>query len=192
MTQEQLHRSEGAPCHARGMMRYARDENGVVAVEFALVAMPLFIMIMGIVELSLFFAAGLVLEGASAEAGRLIRTGQIQQSATPQNDFEDALCENARMMLDCDELRYEVIRIASDSFNDAEDNTPNFDDDGNLVPGPFNAGNSNDIIMIRTAYRHRFFTPFMGPLLTGDPSRDWSSHLATVVIKSEPYIFGEE
>lgn len=194
MTPQSLQRRMPQPVHdcGRGLFRYVRDENGVVAVEFALIAIPLFVMIMGIVELSLFFASGLVLEGASAEAGRLIRTGQVQSSGDPEGAFAEALCDNASAMLDCDRLQYEVIHIATDSFDDAADTPPNFDEDGNLQPRPFDAGNSNDIILIRTAYRHVFYTPFMGPMLTGDPSRNWSTHLATAVIKSEPYIFGED
>ncbi len=173
-------------------MACLRDDGGATAVEFALIALPLFMLIIGILEVALFFAAGLVLEGSAAQAGRLIRTGQAQLSGDPRTAFETALCNEARTMLDCDNLRYEVLRFSSGNFGDAAGNEPEFDDEGNLVDQGFNAGNSNDVILIRTVYRYEFLTPLIGPMMTGDASRTWMNHISTVVIKSEPYIFGED
>lgn len=199
MPDKATHRFHGAAapltCRWRWRLRglaYRRDENGATAVEFGLVALPLFTLIMGIVEISLFFAAGLVLEGASADASRLIRTGQAQMSGAPETMFSEALCDRSRTMLDCDRLQYEVIRVAGDRFGNAGNRPPAFDDDGNLIPQGFDAGNSNDVIMVRTVYRYEFLTPFLGAMITGDAGRNWSTHMSTVVIKSEPYIFGED
>ncbi len=176
---------------ARGV-RVWRDDQGATAVEFGLIALPLFALVMGIIETGLFFAAGLVLEGSSAEAGRIIRTGQAQTAGNPEEVFADTLCDQASAMLDCGRLQYEVVRIATDRFGDAEGRPPSFDADGNFIPQGFNAGNSNDVIMIRTVYRYEFLTPFLGAMITGDPERNWTTHIATVVIKSEPFIFGED
>lgn len=171
---------------------WRRRDDGVVAVEFALLAMPFFILIVGLIEICLFFAAGVVLEGGANEAGRLIRTGQAQLSGDPEAAFSGELCGHVSSMLDCDNLQYEVIHIGSGNFAGAENNEPVFDDEGNLVSQGFNAGNSNDVIMVRTVYRYEFLTPFLGAMMTGDAGRNWMIHAATVVIKSEPYVFGEE
>lgn len=185
----------GKPRAALGLRRFLgrarRNTDGVAAIEFALVALPLFMLIMGTIEVGLFFAAGLVLEGSVAEAARTVRTGQAQQSDDPEATFRQALCDFSRTMLDCSRMQYEVIHIGNDSFQTAESAQPQFDDDGNLIPQGFDAGNSNDIILIRTVYRYEFLTPFIGSLMTGDPSRNWMNHMATVVIKAEPYVFGE-
>ena len=95
-------------------------------------------------------------------------------------------------MLDCSRIQYEVIRIGNDSFVSAETATPEFDEDGNLIEQDFDAGNSNDVILIRTVYRYEFLTPFIGSLMTGDPSRNWMNHMTTIVLKAEPYVFGED
>lgn len=178
--------------NTRQIRCFLADQRGATAVEFSLIALPLFVLIMGIVEVGLFFAAGLVLEGASADAGRLIRTGQVQLSADPEGVFSEALCERGRPMLRCNLIQYEVIHVESDRFADAALVPPAFDDEGNLIPAGFDSGNSNDVILIRSAYRYEFLTPFLGPMVTGDPTRNWMVHMATVVLKSEPYIFGEE
>lgn len=174
------------------MWRATHNTDGVAALEFGLIALPLFMLIMGIIEVGLYFAAGLVLEGSVAQASRMVRTGQAQLSGDPEDMFREALCDHARTMLDCNRIQYEVIRIADDSFQTAENAQPQFDEDGNLIPQEFNAGNSNDIILIRTVYRYEFMTPFIGSLLTGDPSRTWMNHISTVVLKAEPYVFGED
>ncbi len=176
----------------RLLWRAATNTDGVVAVEFGLIALPLFMLIMGIVEIGLMFGAGLVLEGSAAEAARTVRVGQAQLSDDPEETFREALCDHASAMLDCARVQYEVIRIGDDSFISAENIQPEFDEDGNLVPRVFNVGNSNDIIMIRTVYRYDFLTPFIGSLITGDPSRNYITHMSTVVVKAEPYVFGED
>lgn len=174
------------------LWRATRNTDGVAAIEFGLVALPLFMLIMGIIEIGMFFAAGLVLEGSAAEAGRTVRTGQAQMSAVPEDVFRQALCEHSSAMLDCSRIQFEVIRIGNDSFVTAETATPEFDEDGNLIEQDFDAGNSNDVILIRTVYRYEFLTPFIGSLMTGDPSRNWMNHMTTIVLKAEPFVFGED
>lgn len=169
-----------------------RKDDGVVALEMALLAFPLFTLIMGIVETSLFFTAGAVLEGASADAARLIRTGQVQTSVDPEETFAEKLCDEAVALLKCDDIQYEVIRIEPNTFSDAENYETEFDEDGNMVPGAFSTGNSNDIVLVRAAYKYEFLTPFLGAMMTGDPNKNWLMHVSTVVIKAEPYDFGEE
>lgn len=174
------------------LRKWTRRDDGSAAVEFALLTLPLYTLILGIVETSLYFTSGMVLEGASADAGRMIRTGQVQMAANPQDLFEEALCDNAVAMLDCTKLQYEVIHVAPNTFTNAETYESQFDAEGNLIPGPFETGNSNDVVLIRTAYRYEFLTPFLGSMMTGDPNQNWKMHISTVVLKAEPYDFGQE
>lgn len=167
--------------------RWKRDNRGVVAIEFAMLAMPLFLLILGIFELSMFFASGSVLEGASIEAARIIRTGQVQASTNPESEFENELCDRVGSMLDCGKLQYEVIHVSDDTFLTAENTQPQFDNQGNLIPQPFDAGHSSDVVIVRTYYKWDFMVPFLATMLTGDPSKDWATHMTTVVIKTEPY-----
>lgn len=176
----------------RQLTFWRQKEDGVAAVEFALIAPPFFMLIVGIIEVSMFFAAGSVLEGGAAAASRLLRTGQAQLSADPEETFRQELCSKVETMLDCARLQYEVILVEDGTFADAENYEPEFDEDGNLVPGEFSTGNSNDVIMVRAVYRYDFLTPFIGQMITGDPGRNWSLHSALSVIKAEPYNFMEE
>lgn len=171
----------------RTFRRWLRREEGVTAVEFSLVAMPLFTIIFGIIELSMFFASGTVLEGASAEAARRIRTGQVQQSGAPEDAFKDLLCQQSTAMLDCEKIQYEVIRMGDGTFSLADTMEPQFDAEGNLIPHPFDAGGDSDVIMVRAYYQWEFMTPFISSMLTAGSGQDWVAHMATVVIRTEPY-----
>ena len=178
--------------YRRWRKKWRQEDDGVVAVEFALIALPFFTLLFGLIEASLFFTSGIVLEGASNDAARLLRTGQVQMSANPEDTFEDELCQKVSTLLKCENIQYEVIRVDPNTFANAEANEPEFDDDGNLVPQAFATGNSNDILIVRTVYRYQFLTPFIGALITGDAGKDWLNHMSTVVLRAEPYIFGEE
>jgi Flp pilus assembly protein TadG len=89
---------------------FARDEKGAVAVEFALLALPFFGIIFAILETSIVFFAGQILDSAVQDASRKVRTGQAQQiTAThplgwDSEDFRDAVCEGLYTMFDCTQL----------------------------------------------------------------------------------------
>ena len=174
------------------MRRFFCRNEGVVAVEFALIALPFFILLMGMIEIALYFAAGTVLEGGAAAASRTIRTGQAQLSADPETVFEEALCNHVSRMLNCDRIQYEVIHVEDGTFAGAETYAPQFDADGNLIPAGFSTGNSNDVVMVRALYRYAFLTPFIGTMMTGGVGDNTMVHMAVSVLRAEPYNFGEE
>lgn len=164
------------------------DCNGAVAVEFGLVSIPFFMLVVGLIEIALLYASSTVLEGGTVMAARLIRTGQVQQSANPEATFADALCTHVRGLIDCNRLQYEVIHPAGNSFDAADDVAPQYDADGDLITNGFNAGGVSDVVLIRTAYRYRFITPFIAPLLANN-SDNGVTLLSTVTVRNEPYDF---
>lgn len=168
---------------------WANADEGVVAIEFALVVIPFIFLLVGMVEVGMFYASGALLEGASVDAARMIRTGQVQSASDPETAFKTELCDQAKALIACDKIQYEVIDVPSGSFIDASDYQPVIDSQGNLVPQGFNAGDSNDVVMVRTYYKYKFLTPFIGELLSGHAGQDWLGQMSTVVIKSEPYNF---
>lgn len=170
---------------------FADDFKGSVAVEFAMLAIPFFMMIMGIIEVGLFFGSAVVLEGAATEGARLIRTGQAQTSGDPVGAFEDILCQKAGVMIDCSKIQYEVINIPDRKFTSVQNYQPTYDEDGNLISAGFDAGESNDIILVRIAYRYEFLTPLLGRLMETTDSTNSAFLMSNVVIMNEPYEFGD-
>ncbi len=61
--------------------RLARDEGGAAAVEFAMIALPLFAIIMAALQAALMLLAEQELDNATDEAGRLVMTGQVSSTS---------------------------------------------------------------------------------------------------------------
>lgn len=166
---------------------WRKDQEGTTAIEFSLLFIPYLLLTLGIIELSIMYASASLLEGATGSAARLIRTGQIQQSAgDPEEMFRNAICDYATVLIQCDDVVVEVLPL--DSYTDYDDYAPVYDEDGNLVSQGFDAGGSNDRMLIRVAYRYTMMTPLVGPLLCG--SDGGRLFMSTIVLQIEPYEFG--
>ena len=169
---------------------WGRKEDGATAVEFSLLFMPYLLLCLGIIELSLMFTAESLLEGATTQAARQVKTGQLQNSgaADMEAEFRNLLCDHATVLINCEDIVIEA-RVMT-SFGDFASMQPSFDEDGAMMPDGFDAGGSSDRILIRTFYRYNAFTPLVGPMLFGvDNSRNF---ISTIVLQSEPYDFQSE
>ena len=73
--------------------RFGRAERGATVVEFALISLPLLVMIFGLLELILIFMVTTTLDSAVQTAARQIRTGEFQTGATPTKaNFKTLVC----------------------------------------------------------------------------------------------------
>jgi Flp pilus assembly protein TadG len=165
--------------------KYRKREDGSTAIEFSMLALPYIMLSLAIIELSLLYASASLLESATDSASRMVRTGQIQQSGSsdPEQMFRDALCQFAVVLIDCNDVQIEVMPLAS--YNDYT--PPTYDEDGNMLSSGFDAGGSDDRILIRVAYRYEMITPLVGPLLNGPDGS--SMFISTIVLQTEPYDF---
>lgn len=166
--------------------KWLRNKNGTTAIEFSLLSIPFVFLTIGIIELSIMYAAASLLEGATGSASRLIRTGQVQQTtADPLEMFENELCNFTRAIVNCAEIEFEVIVL--DDFTDASGFPATVDENGDFLSSGVDFGGVSDKILVRAAYRYQMMTPFIGPLLAGaDNSRLFVS---TIVLQTEPYEF---
>lgn len=162
------------------------DEQGATAVEFSILAVPFFLFLICIIEVALLMANSSILEGATNDAARLIRTGQIQQStADPEETFRQALCSHA-VIMDCQKFQFHVTVL--DDFAQANEETPLFDDEGNLEDQNFDAGGSGAIVMIRVSYLYNLLTPVIGRFFSNFPGNR-RMIMSTVIMQTEPYEF---
>lgn len=169
-----------------------RGQEGVTAVEFSLLALPLVVMVIGTIEIALMFTTQSLLDASTYTAARMIRTGQIQQSdgGSQEQLFRDTLCDFAAILIPCGDIQFQVNTLPD--FGDAEEMPPpQFDEDGNLQGQDFDPGGVNSVVMIRVAYQYSIMTPLMQPMLTnrGDGTR---LMLSTIVLQTEPYEFDDE
>src|SRR5271170_2595612 len=75
--------------------------RGVSMLEFALIAMPLFILIFGILEVGLIFWGAYELDNATLSAARMIRTGQAQTSGLTQPAMVSQICSSVFILPNC-------------------------------------------------------------------------------------------
>jgi Flp pilus assembly protein TadG len=167
--------------------KWWNGDEAATAIEFAIVGVPFVFIMIGLIEVSLMFAANSMLQDATSQAARVIRTGQVQQAAgDPEEVFRDQLCYIANIFLDCDKVQYEVVQV--NNFDEAESNQPSFDSDGNLVSQGFDPGGVSDVVLVRTVYYYPLMTPFIGPLLADGPNQT-KFMMTTMVLETEPYQF---
>lgn len=165
---------------------WVRREDGVTAIEFSMLLAPFMMLTLGIIEISMMFTSASLLEGSTNSAARLIRTGELQQSAgSPESVFRDALCNYATVFIDCNDVVIEVLELSS--FDDFDSVAVQLDGDGDVVSRGVTPGGANDRVLIRTAYRYEMMTPIVGPLISGGTGS--LLFISTIVLQTEPYDF---
>ncbi len=164
--------------------RFIKNEDGVTAVEFSLVALPFFTLLFAIIEVSLIFAASLVLENGTLEAARQIRTGQIEGSDVADFDnFRDTLCGSINFLIDCEEVHIDVTPYAD--FRSSGEPDPF--EGGDLGSSfDFDTGTAGDVVLVRVFATWDIITPIMGRFFanTGDNQRLISAYAS---FRNEPY-----
>src|ERR1700677_3281640 len=80
------------------LRRFTRAETGAAAVEFALIALPFFGLLFGVFEIGLMFLVATTLQNATADAARMIRTGQMQSTSATAAAFTTQICSELSWM----------------------------------------------------------------------------------------------
>ena len=101
-----------SPVVSRGRA-FARDERGVTAIEFGFLALPFFTIIFAILETTMVFFAGQVLDSAVEDASRMIKTGRAQAAAYNMTNFRSLMCGYTFGLFGttCAEVRIKVAKL---------------------------------------------------------------------------------
>jgi Flp pilus assembly protein TadG len=172
-------------------VRFARDESGVAAIEFGVVAIPFLALMFAIIETAMVFFAGQTLETAVADSGRLIMTGQAQAQSFDQAKFKSDVCTRTAGLFDCSKMAVAVQKYAD--FNtaqqDADVSNPSslVDSTGNFKPLPYNQGVSCDIILVRVMYQWPIYVSMLGLNSLADMTGGKRLLLATAAFRNEPF-----
>ncbi len=153
--------------------------------EFALVAIPFFALMMAILETFLLFFASQTIETATYRGARLIRTGQAQQQTFEAADFKAAICDAMAALLDCaNKLNVDVRTYA---FFEDVDLTQPIDEDGNLIDQfVYEPGEGGDIVVVRTFYEWPIHTNLLG-LGLANLANGKRLLAATTAFRNEPF-----
>ena len=158
--------------------------EGAAAVEFALVGLPFFMLILAIFEVALMLSVNSMLDNAVVSSARLVRTGQVGNQMT-QQEFVDEVC--SRMVLittNCkDRLSVDVRPVASFTPIAPPAIINGEFDDSELG---FNPGASRSLMLVRVWYQYPIVSPFMQQAMSKLANGTYLMH-STSAFRNEPY-----
>ncbi|MEY4248459.1 MAG: hypothetical protein RJA87_92 [Pseudomonadota bacterium] len=163
--------------------RFHTDLGGAAAVEFALIILPLVMLIFAILELALVFWLSALMDDAVSTAARRIKTGQVTDS-TPAAAaaFKSAMCDEIKLLAaDCTtHLAIDVRTFAT--LNAIDTSPPVINGIVDPAAMTFVSGGPSDIVLVRAYYRWPIFTP--GLTMAMGSTRLIT---ATIAFRNEPY-----
>ena len=145
---------------------FRRDERAATAVEFALLSLPFFLIVGGVLQTSVVFLATQVLESAVQDASRQIRIGQAQQPGKSLETFRAGICDGLYGLFpDCSRLHLRVVEV--NNFQSATVVVP-VDTSCNenctwTIPEEWSPGQGKSVILVQVYYRYPVPIQF-GPL----------------------------
>lgn len=164
------------------LRRVARSRDGATAIEFALLAVPYFIIIFAIIETFVAFTAEQLVANATDTMSRKLRTGQITYNLTrpltdmTQAQFRQAFCNEIAIMISCSasevatpaKLYLDVETYAS--FGAIPTTIPRVSTAAfaDIDPSGFKfaPGGPSSINMVRAYYRWQITTDIVRPYIT--------------------------
>jgi len=179
--------------------RLLYDKRGSAAVEFAIVAPIFLVMMFSMFEIGWFYFANSVVDASVADAARLIKTGQLQQSSGTAEEHSDALFEGICDVLDkfgdCnDRLTVEVKKYAS--FEELSDDTaPATCADappGDIDAIEFEPGTESEIVRVRICFLYTTVNPIVGmkhikAVKLGESGGNERRLISIMIFRNEPY-----
>ena len=150
---------------AAKVRRFLRHERGATAVEFAILALPFFTLLFGVLELGLLFMASTILDAATLTAARHIRTGAMQaSSANTAAGFKADVCNNMSWLSSSDCTANVVVDVRTfASFGTISSSPPVTNGAIDSTKTTYDAGVACSIVLVRVFYPYALYTPLLDP-----------------------------
>lgn len=171
-------------------VRFTKNDDGVTAIEFAIIG-PVFFMLLGsIMETGIMMFTEYVLQTSVQDAARLVRTGQAQEQQLTADDFKTEVCALAGILVDCDDVT--VYMTAAANFAALEAAVPSAIEVGNSYGGPagpsdYSCGAPSQAVALIATYDWNFSVPFLKEHF-GNVDGDTKRRLAGMAMfQNEPF-----
>lgn len=159
----------------------------MVAIEFAFVALPFLLLLFAIIELGLVSLVSVTLENAIVDAGRTIRTGEVQNDTATPSPAEKAAAFKAKV---CSGIGWIGATTCDAALTIDVQRLPSFVS-GPTLPKPdvgkqcWDPGGPNSIVLVRAYYKWPLVTPLLD---TGLKNSDGTHEIsAAALLANEPY-----
>jgi Flp pilus assembly protein TadG len=163
---------------------FARRQDGTATVEFGLVALPFLALLFAIIQTLLVFLAQQALETITANAARLILTGQAQAQNLTQTSFKTTLCAQVVALFNC----ANGININVQTFSSFSSVTyPSPVNNGQFQNSSFvyEPGGPGDVVVVQVFYQWPIFVNLMN-LNLANLSNNSRLLVATAAFRNEP------
>lgn len=161
----------------RGLLR---NRDGSAAVEFAMMALPFFFMLFAILEVALIFTLDALLETATLDVGRLVRTGQASAQGLTPAEFKARMCSRMSVFSGACATHASIdVRVVT-SFS-----TPPQDPVVDGTTPSFDTGQPGNLMLVRVWYPHPLQTGFLAQALSRSSTGEAVLTSATA-FKNEP------
>lgn len=187
--------------------RFWRSQDGAAAIEFAILAIPYFMIIFAIIETFIAYTAEQMIGNATDELARQLRTGQItaglgRSTDKTKEEFRQLFCNEISVMISCSSAELTTptqLYLDVRSFSTfalipktiPRKSTAAYAD---LDPTSFgySPGGPGSINMVRAYYRWKIITDLIRPYITNIRPADGSLPtdfliVATAAVQNEDY-----
>lgn len=186
------------------LRRFTRSQDGAAAIEFAILALPYFLIVFAILETFVAFIGEQVVSNGVDVMARKVRTGEIK-STTPNDPtfktaFRTAFCNEISVMISCsaEEIttpkRLYIDLRSFSTYADIPTGIPRKDasqySDLKTSDFAYSPGGAKSINMLRAYYRWPVLTDLVRPMLTTVRSSEGGGDfliVATATFQNEDY-----
>lgn len=178
--------------------RFRKDaRRGSAAIEFAMIAPVFFLFLFGIIETGVIYFAQSTLTNSVEDAARLVRTGQLKGTLTP-DQMKTAVCNDFASSPDGSKVglmswetclnNLQVDMRVFDGFGGASYPSV-IKSDGSLDVNNMTvqATDACKVVLFRAYYPWHILTPFLAPLMSNMPSGTDVLLGAAQAFRTEPY-----
>jgi Flp pilus assembly protein TadG len=189
---------------SQGWCRLLADRRGSSAVDFALIASPFFLLVVGVLELSMVMIAQVLLQSAVSDASRFGLTGRTLEGRMREEVIATIVEEDGIGLIDPEHLVFETLVYPSfdsvgqpETFTDSNGNGTwdageafadiNGNGQWDADMGAAGLGGPDDVVLYRVRYDWRMLTPLLRHVLPNDGVVALEASLA---IRNEPFPAG--
>jgi Flp pilus assembly protein TadG len=174
--------------------KFGQSQDGVTAVEFGLIALPFFAILMAIIEAGLYFFVSQVMDTGFRDAVRQIRTGQA--AGATLEDFRTTMCSlmnQSTGLFNCANL-YIDRKVLNNDYSDATSVLP-INGSRNFDPSLLNDWDANQacgekVVQVRAFYEWPSYANILGSSIANGSTGLSNGNIlmnSTAVFRTEPY-----
>jgi Flp pilus assembly protein TadG len=171
----------------RDACRFGVAQQGVTAVEFALLAPAFFAVLLGIFQMSIFLYAQANLQAAASEGGRLFMTGQAQNASMTEANFLNQICPMIQTLFNCNNVMINVQSYSNFSSASASPPTLSYNAQGQVTnTWSYSPGTPGQVMVVQLIYQWPIIGGPLGNLLPNNANGS-AEIMGVAAFRVEPY-----